>query len=120
VASRGWIGITRDRRISRTAIEYDAVMFSGGRLLVLTAGSIPTDLLTRNFLNTLPKIEQFIDEHPAPFIATVYRPSPVEAILKGTPGSVKLRMIGTAGRNGAADGSQIPDCETRDILDGAG
>jgi len=66
-------------------VEYDAVMFAGGRLLVMTGGSMKTDLLAINFLNTLEKIERVIAEQPAPFIAMVYRPSPLESILKGTP-----------------------------------
>ncbi|HET7464955.1 MAG TPA: hypothetical protein VFJ82_27170 [Longimicrobium sp.] len=90
VSERGWIGLSRDRRIRSTVVEYDAVMFAAGRLLVMTGGSMKTDLLAMNFLNTLVKIERVIAEQPAPFIAMVYRPSPLENILKGTPGSVKV------------------------------
>jgi PIN like domain len=90
VSGRGWIALSRDRRIRTTVVEYDAVMFAAGRLLVMTGGSMKTDLLAMNFLNTLAKIERVVGGQPAPFIAMVYRPSPVESILKGAPGSVKV------------------------------
>jgi hypothetical protein len=92
IAARGWIGISRDRRITRTAIEYDAVMFAGGRLFVMTGGGMKTELLAKNFINTLPKILTLIGDNEAPYIAMVYRPSPVERILQGTPGSVKILL----------------------------
>jgi hypothetical protein len=90
VSERGWIGLSRDRRIRSTVVEYDAVMFAAGRLLVMTGGSMKTDLLAMNFLNTLGRIERVVHEQPAPFIAMLYRPSPLESILKGAPGSVKV------------------------------
>jgi hypothetical protein len=90
VSERGWIGLSRDRRIRSTVVEYDAVMFAGGRLVVMTGRSMKTDLLARNFINTLPRIERLVNETPAPFIAMLYRPSPLESILDGNPGSVKV------------------------------
>lgn len=90
VAARGWIGISRDRRITRTTLEYDALMFAGGRLFVMTGGGMKTELLAKNFINTLPKILAVIADNEAPYIAMVYRPSPVERIVQGTPGSVKV------------------------------
>lgn len=90
VTERGWIGLSRDRRIRSTVVEYDAVMFAGGRLLVMTGGSMKTDLLAMNFLNTLPRIERVVQTQAAPFIAMLYRPSPLESILTGSPGSLKV------------------------------
>lgn len=92
IAERGWVGISRDRRITRTAMEYDAILFAGGRLFVMTGGGMKTDLLARNFINTLPKILDTIAASEAPYIAMVYRPSPIERILDGTPGSVKVLL----------------------------
>ncbi|HEV7587935.1 MAG TPA: hypothetical protein VGO40_07360 [Longimicrobium sp.] len=90
IAERGWVGISRDRRITRTALEYDALMFAGGRLFVMTGGGMKTDLLAKNFINTLPKILDTVATTGAPYIAMVYRPSPIESILRGTPGAVKV------------------------------
>jgi hypothetical protein len=92
IAERGWIGLSRDRAITRTVFEYDAVMFSGGRLFVLTGGSMKADVLARHILNTVPHIEEFVARQKPPFIAMVYRPSPVENILKGSPGSIRLLL----------------------------
>jgi hypothetical protein len=90
VAGRGWIGLSRDRRIRRTVVEYDAVMFSGGRLLVMTGGGMKTEALALNFLNTLPKIREVVEATAPPFIAMLYRPSPLDSIFKGAPGSVRV------------------------------
>lgn len=89
-AAQGWIVLTNDRRIRSRALEVRAVMTSGARVMALVGGSLTAAELARNFLNTLGKIEAFVADHPAPWIARVYRPNPVEDVAQGKPGSVKL------------------------------
>lgn len=48
--------------------------------------------LARNFLNTLPKVEAFLDRHSPPLIAKVYRPSPAELTDSGRPGRIELKL----------------------------
>lgn len=55
-------------------------------------GDTKTVDLARNFVNTTAKIEVFIAAQSPPFIAKVYRPSPVSAVARGMPGSVQLQM----------------------------
>lgn len=93
VAARGWIVLSNDQRIMRRPLEREAVRASGAALLVLVGGGLPTDELARNFLNTLPKIQEFLDAHPPPLIAKIYRPSPVELVQQGRPGRVELKEI---------------------------
>lgn len=81
VGVRDWLVITHDQRIRYKPNERDAVMNAGVGMLVLV-GAIPHPALAKNFLATLPAIERFIEKHPRPFIAKVYRPSsiPVEEL----------------------------------------
>jgi hypothetical protein len=71
-------------------LEVKAVMTSGARVMALVGGSLTAAELARNFLNTLSRIEAFSAEHPAPWIARLYRPNPVEGVALGKPGSIRL------------------------------
>lgn len=90
VAERGWVVLTNDRKIRSRALEVKAVMTSGARVMALVGGSLSAAELARNFLNTLPRIEAFAAEHPAPWIARLYRPNPVEGVALGKLGSIRL------------------------------
>ena len=90
VAEQGWVVLTNDRKIRSRVLEVRAVMTSNARVLALVGGSLSAAELARNFLNTLARIEAFVAEHPAPWIARLYRPNPVEGVAQGRPGSIKL------------------------------
>lgn len=77
VGQNGWVAITRDTRIRYKPNELSAVIDSNARLLVLI-GKASFPILAGNFVNTIPKIENFIAHTAAPFIAKVYRPAPRE------------------------------------------
>lgn len=91
-AERGWIILSEDRDIMRTPLELAAVMLSGAPLFCLVARNAKAEDLARNFVNTLPKIVDFINNNTPPYIVKVYRPNPVDLIYKGTPGSLTLTM----------------------------
>ena len=77
IGKRGWIALTRDRRIRYKPNERDAVMRHRVGLLVIV-GAAPFPELARSFVATLPRIERFLSGQGPPFIAKVYRPSPAE------------------------------------------
>lgn len=90
VGRRGWYAITHDQRIRYKPNEKAAVMQAGVGLLVLI-GTVPFAELARNFIVTLPKIEQFIEQNARPFIARVYRPTEkVRMINPSHPGQIEL------------------------------
>lgn len=90
VGRRGWYAITHDQRIRYKPNEKAAVMQAGVGLLVLI-GTVPFAELARNFIVTLPKIEQFINDHPRPFIARVYRPTEkIRTLDPQHPGRIEL------------------------------
>jgi PIN domain-containing protein len=90
VGKRGWIALTHDRRIRYKPNERDAVMRHGVALLIIV-GSAPFAELAHAFVATVPRIEQFLASHQAPFIAKVYRPTPDKtAAGRSVPGRVEL------------------------------
>lgn len=73
----GRIAITHNERIRYTPNELAAVIRHRVGLLIMI-GKVPYAELARNFVNTLSKIEAFIQAHEPPYIAKVYRPPPAE------------------------------------------
>jgi hypothetical protein len=90
VAERGWIVLTNDRKIRSRMLEVRAVMTSD-RARARARGRQPHGSRARTQLpEPFVKIEALISGQPAPWIARLYRPNPVEGIAHGKPGSVRL------------------------------
>jgi hypothetical protein len=92
VAERGWIILSADREIMRVPLELAAVMISGASFFNLVGGDARTIDHARNVVNTVHKIEAVVRETRPPFVAKLYRPSPLEGIQRGVPGSVRVVM----------------------------
>jgi hypothetical protein len=90
IGREGWVAISHDTRIRYKSNELAAVVRYGVRLLVVIGKAAFPDL-ARNFVATALRVNAFIDTHPAPWIAKVYRPT-VTDTTKGPdpPGSVSL------------------------------
>ena len=73
----GRIAITHNERIRYTPNELAAVIQHRVALLVIV-GKVPLPDLAQNFVNTLRRIEEFLDGHKPPYIGKVYRPSASE------------------------------------------
>ena len=82
VGERGWVAVSHDRRIRYKRNELTAVKTYRVRLLVVV-GKIPLRILANSFIATRHRVEAFLEEHPAPVIAKVYRATPKE--LMNTP-----------------------------------
>lgn len=76
VARRGWVALSRNKRIRYTPLEIDAVMISGARLFILIGPSGPAEQAEMVQLG-LPRIREFLATQPAPFIAKLRRPAEV-------------------------------------------
>jgi hypothetical protein len=74
IGRKGWYAITRDQKIRYKPNEKAAVKRFGVGLFVLV-GKVPSNELAYNFINTLPKIEKFVNNNTRPFIAKIYRPA---------------------------------------------
>lgn len=77
VARRGWVALTHDGRIRYKPNELAAVVQHKASLLVVI-GDAPYAELARSFVKTLPRVLAFLDEHRAPVIGKIYRPSPAD------------------------------------------
>jgi hypothetical protein len=91
-ASRGWIILSPDKHIMRDPAELAAVMLSNAAMVCLIGGHERASDLAANVLNTLAKIEEFVAASTPPYIAKLYRPSPVSDIARGVAGSIKLAI----------------------------
>lgn len=88
--SYGRIAITHNQRIRYVPNELAAVMQHQVALLVII-GNAPYPDLAHNFVNTIGRIETFLDKHTPPFIAKIYRPSPPERTrTPDTAGTISL------------------------------
>jgi len=84
----GRIAITHNERIRYTPNELAAVQIHRVPLIVVI-GKAPLADLAHNFVNTLPKIEEFVTSNSPPYIAKVYRPAPAHAARDPhAPGSI--------------------------------
>lgn len=90
IGRRGWLAISKDKRIRYKTNELDAVMRAGVGLFLVVGQASHRDL-AENFVECVYKIEQFLNKHHPPFIAKVYRPSS-EQKLRGSrkKGTVEL------------------------------
>jgi PIN like domain len=88
VGNNSRIALTHNERIRYTPNELAAVVRHSVGLLVLV-GKVPLPALAANFIATLPKTEAFIGTHKPPYIAKIYRASPVElARNPNAPGTI--------------------------------
>lgn len=89
IGENGWIAVTHDKRIRYKPNELAAVKKHGVALLVIV-GKAPSPVLAKHFLDTAPRIEQFLLGKTAPLIAKVYRPTPTDLTRNANaPGTVK-------------------------------
>ena len=89
IGRRGWVAVTHDRRIRYKPNELAAIRRHSLRLLVVV-GKAPFPVLAASFVNTASRIIGFLEQHPAPLIAKVYRASAAELSRNaGAPGRVE-------------------------------
>jgi len=89
VGQRGWVALSHNKQIRYTTAERDMAMRAGLRLFFLI-GDTTHEILARNFVLTVDRVRQFLAAHEAPFIAKIYRPTPVAAVNDGLPGRVEM------------------------------
>lgn len=74
VSRRGWIILTKDKRIRYRAPELAAVIATKARVFTLTAGGIQAKEMASIFIAAMPRIEAFAAKRP-PLIVTINRSS---------------------------------------------
>jgi hypothetical protein len=83
VASRGWVILTKDKRIRRRAIEHDAIFASGAGAFILVAGGLGGDAIADAFVRALPTMVRIWHTRTRPFLAAVTAQGKVTLIEGG-------------------------------------
>jgi|SRR3990170_1859561 len=73
VGERGWIVLTKDRRIRYRAAELTALQKAHVRLFTLIARDLQGPEMADIFIKALPAIEKFAARNSPPFIAKIAR-----------------------------------------------
>jgi hypothetical protein len=82
VGNRGWVVLTKDKRLRYRAVEKNAMMSAGVRAFVLTArGDLSGAEIGQIFVKALPTIKRSCATDSGPFVAHVNRDGSV-SIMK--------------------------------------
>lgn len=82
VGRRGWIVLTKDRRIRYRQLELASIASAGVKAFVLTAGDLSGSEQAAAFIQALPRIARLVQRETAPFIASVTRTGGVSLVWK--------------------------------------
>lgn len=73
VGKRGWVVLTKDANIGKHTLERIAVTRAQIKMFVLASQSLSGTDMAAIFLKAIVAMQEFVREHPAPFIAKIYR-----------------------------------------------
>lgn len=73
VGQRGWIVLTKDKRIGTTLLESSAIAQGKTCVFTLVSGNLCRQEMADFLVHALPKLETFWHQYPAPFIAKLYK-----------------------------------------------
>jgi hypothetical protein len=76
IAGKGWIGVTHDKKIRR---DHRPIIAQFGVRVIVVVGRRPVIEQADNFRATYPRIERFVNDTPAPYIAKLFHPTPAQA-----------------------------------------
>ena len=71
VSRRGWVVLTKDKKIRYRTSELAAVSATKARVFTLTAGSIQAQEMANIFIHAMPKIQTFVAGNAPPYIVTI-------------------------------------------------
>jgi hypothetical protein len=78
VGEWGWVVLTKDANISRRTLEKMAVARASVRLFILASQNLASADMIDILVRAIQPMENFVHNHPAPFIAKIYRNHQVE------------------------------------------
>jgi len=71
VGSKGWVILTKDKRIKYRALELAAAVAARAKVFSLTAGSVQGRDMADIFLKAMPRIKRYVAENNPPYIVRV-------------------------------------------------
>lgn len=78
VGEREWVVLTKDANISRRTLEKMAVARAGIRLFILASQNLASAEMIDILVQAIKPMKNLVRNHPAPFIAKIYRNHQVE------------------------------------------
>lgn len=75
VGKRGWVVLTKDGKISNNLLERIAVARANVKMFIFASQSVSGADMSAILLKAVVPMQEFVREHPAPFIAKIYRDS---------------------------------------------
>jgi predicted nuclease of predicted toxin-antitoxin system len=78
VGEREWVVLTKDANISRRTLEKMAVARAGIRLFILASQNLASVEMIDILVQAIEPMKNLVYNHPAPFIAKIYRNHQVE------------------------------------------
>jgi hypothetical protein len=72
IGRRGWVAVTRDKRIRYTPLALETLMTSGARLFVIV-GRLTNEEAAETFVRQSKKAENLLRKESKPFIAKIRR-----------------------------------------------
>lgn len=78
VGKKGWVVLTKDKRITYNTMERRAVAYAEIRMFTLASTKLSGKDAAIAFSNALEGMLKFVRKYPAPFIAKVYKDGKVD------------------------------------------
>ena len=78
VGNRGWVVLTKDKKIGRNELELKAIACANVKVFSLAAGNLRSQQMADTFVNGLTALERFARGNQAPFVAKIYKGGRVE------------------------------------------
>lgn len=88
VGEKGWVVLTKDRRIRKREAERSALLDAGAVAFVLIAADLKGPQMAQAFVRAYPRMQKMLRDVEPPFIAEV-------------DGAGKVRLLTEAGRRAA-------------------
>jgi predicted nuclease of predicted toxin-antitoxin system len=73
IGKKGWVVLTKDANIGKHSLERIAVARAQVKMFVLASQNLSGNDMAAIFLKNIVPMQEFVRNHPAPFIAKIYR-----------------------------------------------
>lgn len=84
VGARGWVVLTKDRRIKSRTTELVALMRGGVAAFVLSSANMSGDQMAAAYVNALPAMIRLLVRLARPFVARVARGGGIEVLVRSS------------------------------------
>lgn len=91
VGNRGWVVLTKDRRIRHRRAEFQALLAANVAAFVLTSGNMTGAAMGKAFVLAYPRIQKMLRDYERPFVAAVDAAGKVKLLTAATKRAAKKK-----------------------------